>query len=100
VVNCGELIPNIAKNRPHVRSIRSARLNISKFLFIRIQIISKKIFIYPIPITSLIAFPRPAAIIERNILNIFILSSISYVRLPAIVERQKATPKNVSIVSP
>ena len=27
VVNFGELIPNIARNRPHVRSIRSARLN-------------------------------------------------------------------------
>jgi hypothetical protein len=47
------------------------------------------------PITSLTAFPKPAAMV----LNIYFVYNSS-IRLPAIVERQKAAPKNVSIVSP
>ena len=45
--------------------------------------------------TSLTAFPRPAA----RTLNIYFIYNF-YTQLPAIVERHNAAPKNVSIVSP
>jgi hypothetical protein len=71
-VSLGGLIPNAAKNRPHVRSIRSARLYIENWHFFPMTKCT-----YPMPITSLTAFPSPAAIEKSFCFKIY-LSYYSY----------------------